>query len=42
VRGQLVPIVRKLQKDILHPLTSQEQSDFIALTQRALRLNPPD
>lgn len=42
VRGQLVPIVRKLQKDILHPLTSQEQSDFIALTQRALRLKPPD
>jgi DNA-binding MarR family transcriptional regulator len=41
VRAQLVPIVRKLQKDILHPLSSQEQNDFIALTQRALRLNPP-
>ncbi|MEY2805319.1 MAG: HTH-type transcriptional repressor NicR [Pseudomonadota bacterium] len=35
---ELVPIVRKLQKDILHPLSAQEQRLFIALTQRALRL----
>jgi DNA-binding MarR family transcriptional regulator len=38
VRSQLLPIVRKLQKDILHPLSAEEQRLYIGLTQRALRL----
>ncbi len=42
VRSQLVPIVRKLQKEILHPLSAEEQSRYIALTQRALSLKGED
>ncbi len=38
VHAELVPIVRKLQKEILLPLSAEEQNLYIHLTQKALRL----